>query len=283
MAAHPGRTFRAACVQVNAGNEIAPNVEAASGLIREAHGAGARLVTTPEMVSLIENNSGALLEKVHGQSDDPALKAFRALAAELEIWLLIGSLPIRLSDNKVANRSFLIDGRGAINASYDKIHMFDVDLPDGQTYRESKDYQAGEQAVVAETPWGGLGMSVCYDLRFAYLYRALAKAGATVLTIPAAFTKFTGQAHWHVLIRARAIETGCFVIAPAQTGVHQGGRETFGHSLIVDPWGNILADGGEETGFITADIDPALAAGARAKVPALNHDRAFAVSSGSNR
>ncbi|MFQ5533909.1 MAG: carbon-nitrogen hydrolase family protein [Sphingomonadales bacterium] len=265
--------FRAACVQITSGPEIDANIEAAAKLIRGAHTAGATFITTPEMVSLIEPRGKALFEKVHSQDEDPALAAFRALAAELRVWLLIGSLPIRIGETKVANRSFLIDDRGAISASYDKIHMFDVDLPDGQVYLESKDYQPGTKVVVADTPWGRLGLSVCYDLRFGYLYRALAKAGATILTVPAAFTHYTGQAHWHILVRARAIETGCFVIAPAQTGAHAGGRETYGHSLVVDPWGAVLADAEEGPGFVIADIDTALVGEARAKVPALEHDR----------
>ena len=274
-----GRPFRAACVQVTAGAEVGPNIEAASALIREAHAVGADLITTPEMVSLIENHSRALFEKTYEQDSDPALRAFSALAGELGVWLLIGSLPIKLSPDKVANRCFLIDATGAIAASYDKIHMFDVDLPDGQFYEESRDYRAGAEAVVAELPWGRLGLSICYDLRFPSLYRALAKAGAGFITIPAAFTRFTGQSHWHILVRARAIETGCFVIAPAQTGEHQGKRETYGHSLIVDPWGNVLADGGTDSGIITADIDPKLIGEARGRVPSLQHDRPFDVKS----
>lgn len=278
-ATETGRPFRAACVQVTAGAELGPNIEAASALIREAHAAGANLITTPEMVSLIETHSRALFEKTHEQKSDPALRTFSALAGELGVWLLIGSLPIKLSAEKIANRCFLIDARGAIAASYDKIHMFDVDLPDGQFYKESGDYRPGAEAVVAEVPWGRLGMSICYDIRFPSLYRALAKAGAMFITIPAAFTRFTGQSHWHVLVRARAIETGCFVIAPAQTGEHQGKRETYGHSLIVDPWGNVLADGGGDTGIIIADIDPKLIGEARGRVPSLEHDRRFDVKS----
>ncbi len=273
------RPFRAACVQVTAGAEVGPNIEAATALIRQAHAAGADFITMPEMVSLIETHSRALFEKTYEQDSDPALRAFSALAGELGVWLLIGSLPIKLSAEKVANRCFLIDARGAVAASYDKIHMFDVDLPDGQFYEESRDYQPGAEAVVAELPWGRLGMTICYDLRFPSLYRALAQAGAAFITIPAAFTRFTGQSHWHILVRARAIETGCFVIAPAQTGEHQGKRETYGHSLIVDPWGNVLADGGTNSGIITADIDPTLIGEARGRVPSLQHDRPFDVKS----
>ncbi|HYD99546.1 MAG TPA: carbon-nitrogen hydrolase family protein, partial [Alphaproteobacteria bacterium] len=183
---------------------------------------------------------------------------------------------VLLEDGRVANRLFVIDPQGEIRARYDKIHMFDVDLAGGESYRESATFRPGEQAVLAQTPWGGLGMTVCYDLRFPHLYRALAQAGARLLAVPAAFTVPTGRAHWHVLLRARAIETGCFVIAPAQTGTHDAGRQTYGHSLIVDPWGEVLADGGGEPGFVTADLDLGRIDEARGMVPALRHDRPFA-------
>lgn len=267
--------FRAACVQMRTGLDVAANIAAAAALIREAKKADAAFVATPEMTSLFEAESDALFAKVKTEDDDVALKAFRALATEQSLWLLIGSLPIRVGERQCANRSFLIDPVGRIAAWYDKVHMFDVDLPGGETYRESRNYRRGDRAVVADLPWGKLGLSVCYDLRFPQLYRTLAKAGATFLSIPAAFTHTTGQAHWHVLQRARAIETGCFVIAPAQGGKHENGRHTFGHSLIVDPWGKILAEAGDEPGIITADIDPAKVAEARARVPALTHDRPF--------
>lgn len=267
--------FRAACVQMRTGLDVAANIAAAATLIREAKKAGAALVATPEMTSLFEAESDALFAKVKTEDDDVALKAFRALAAEESIWLLIGSLPIRVGERQCANRSFLLDPKGHIAAWYDKVHMFDVDLPGGETYRESRNYRRGDRAVVADLPWGKLGLSVCYDLRFPHLYRSLAKAGASFLSIPAAFTHTTGQAHWHVLQRARAIETGCFVIAPAQGGKHENGRHTFGHSLIVDPWGKILAEAGDEPGIIAADIDPAKVAEARTRVPALTHDRPF--------
>jgi len=265
--------FTVACVQTNSTNAIEPNIVAASELIRAARGDGADLVMLPEMVSLLEMNSKNLFAQVQPQETDPALAAFRALADELGIWLHTGSLPIKLSDTQIANRSFLIDPGGRIKATYDKIHMFDVDLPGGESYRESKNYRPGAQAVVADLPWGKLGLTVCYDLRFPYLYRMLAKAGASYLAVPAAFTKVTGEAHWHVLLRARAIETTCFVFAPAQTGTHDDGRKTFGHSLIIAPWGEVLADGGTGVGYITAKIDPAEVDKARAKVPSLTHDR----------
>ena len=270
-----GAPFNLALVQTNSGNQVAPNVAIVSEMIREARRGGADLVMLPETVSLMETRSNLIFEQVRPQDEDEALKTFRALANELDIWLHTGSLPIRLSDTKIANRSFLIDPSGTIKATYDKIHMFDVDLPGGETYRESKNYQPGERAVLAGLPWGKLGLTICYDLRFPHLYRALAKAGADFICVPAAFTRVTGQAHWHVLLRARAIETGCFVFAAAQTGTHQNGRQTFGHSLIIDPWGEIIADGGEQVGIVTARIDPAKVAEARGRVPSLGHDRDY--------
>ncbi|MFQ5955688.1 MAG: carbon-nitrogen hydrolase family protein [Kiloniellales bacterium] len=267
--------FKVACVQVNSGADVAANVEAATVLIRAAREAGADFITLPEVVNLLENSRRIMLEKSVAEEQDQALAAFRALARETGAWLLIGSLAIRLGPATLANRSYLLDNAGAIVARYDKIHMFDVDLPGGKSYRESTLYRPGGRAVVAETPWGRLGMSVCYDLRFPYLYRALAHAGATMLSIPSAFTKFTGKAHWHVLLRARAIETACFVIAPAQCGRHSGDRKTYGHSLVVDPWGEVLADGGAAPGFVVAEIDPAKVDEARRMVPSLRHDRSF--------
>ncbi|MGE4219659.1 MAG: carbon-nitrogen hydrolase family protein, partial [Alphaproteobacteria bacterium] len=208
------------------------------------------------------------------EAEEPALAAYRALAAELGIWLLAGSLVVKLTDDeRMANRSFLIDPQGNVAARYDKIHMFDVDLANGERYRESATFRPGDRMVVAETPWGGLGMTVCYDVRFPYLYRTLAKAGAGIIAVPAAFTRPTGQAHWHVLLRARAIETGCFVIAPAQCGVHEDGRQTYGHALIVSPWGEVLADAGEAPGLAMATLDLNAVEQARAMVPSLTHDR----------
>lgn len=270
--------FRAACVQMRSGVDAATNVETATALIREAKGLGASFVATPEVTVLFEAESDRLFAKVHVEDDDPSLKALRATAKELGLWLLIGSMAIRVGERQCANRSFLIGPDGAIRSSYDKIHMFDVDLPNGEKYRESRNFRRGERAVVADLPWGRLGLSVCYDLRFPQLYRALAQAGASFLAIPAAFTHTTGKAHWHVLQRARAIETGCYVIAPAQGGVHENGRHTFGHSLIVAPWGEIVAEAGEDPCVITADIDPARVAEARQRIPALTHDRPVSVS-----
>jgi predicted amidohydrolase len=201
----------------------------------------------------------------------------REAARKLSIYIHIGSLAVKASPDKAANRSFLIDRRGDVVARYDKIHMFDVDLADGESYRESRNYRAGELAVVADLPWGRLGVTVCYDLRFPALYRALAEAGASFFAIPAAFTKQTGEAHWHVLMRARAIENGCFVFAAAQGGKHENGRETFGHSLVVDPWGQIIAEAGTEPGVIVAEVDPALVAAARSRIPSLVNGRRFEI------
>jgi deaminated glutathione amidase len=269
------KNFKAACVQMNSAAEIAPNLESASALIRAAAGAGAQLVMTPENTTLIEPNRARSLAKTPPEDAHPGVPHFAALAKELGIWLLIGSMPVRADDKRIANRSFLFDPNGAVAARYDKIHMFDVDLPNGETYRESNGVRPGEQAVVASTPWGGLGLTICYDVRFGYLHRALAHAGAVMLTVPAAFTVPTGQAHWHVLLRARAIETGCYVFAPAQTGEHAEGRLTYGHSLIVSPWGEVLADAGNKPGFIIADVDVEQVQKARSMVPALRHDREF--------
>ena len=267
--------FKVACIQLNAARDVAPNIAAASALIRTAKAQGAQFILTPENTGMIEPKRPQMLEKAKPEAEHPAIPAFSALAAELGVWLLIGSLQIKLDAATCANRSFLFDDRGRIAARYDKIHMFDVDLKAGESYRESKTFRPGERAVVADTPWGKVGLTVCYDLRFAYLYRALAQAGASFLTVPSAFTVPTGQAHWHTLLRARAIETGSFVFAPAQCGEHAEGRKTYGHSLIVAPWGEVLVDGGEEPGVITADIDPAKVAEARAMIPALTHDRRF--------
>ena len=268
--------FLAACVQTNSGPDVEPNVEAARALILAAREAGAELICLPEMVAMMEPNDRRRREKAVSQASDPALEAFRGIAAETGAWLLIGSLVIETGDGGVANRSFLIDGEGTIAAHYDKIHMFDADLFDGESYRESDAFQPGTRARIGETPWGGLGMTVCYDLRFPHLYRSLAIAGAHFLTVPSAFTRTTGRDHWHVLLRARAIENGAFVLAPAQVGEHAGGRRTYGHSLIVDPWGEVLADGGDGVGFITAKIDPANTVRARIRIPSLTHGRALA-------
>ena len=267
--------FTAACIQMRSGTEPAANLAAATYMIREAARQGASFIATPEMTNLLDIRPGMARPKVRREAEDESLPAFRALAAELGVTLLIGSLAIALEeDERFANRSFLIGPDGGLIARYDKIHMFDVEVGDGQTYRESRAYRPGGEAVLATAPFGRIGLTICYDLRFPHLYRRLAQAGADILTVPAAFTRVTGEAHWHVLVRARAIETGCFVIAPAQGGTHEDGRETFGHSLIVSPWGRVVAEmPGDEPGILLAGIDLSEVAAARLRIPSLMHDR----------
>jgi len=267
--------FTAACVQMTSEREFEPNIRAAGDLIRRARDAGADLIMTPEITGMFEPKRDRHLAKATDEAANPALAAFRELARETGAWILVGSLAIKVEASRLANRSFLLGPDGVIAARYDKIHMFDVDLKNGESYRESALYRPGEAAVLAALPWGTLGMTVCYDLRFPYLYRALAQAGADFLSIPAAFTVPTGKAHWHVLQRARAIETGCFVFAPAQWGEHANGRKTYGHSLMVAPWGEILAEAEDGVGVIVAEIDPAKVLEARRQVPSLSHDRPF--------
>ena len=269
-------TFKVACIQVNAQNDMAANMDAAAISIRAAANQGADFITTPENVSMMPGSGREIRERAMPEETHTALATFRELAGETGAWILVGSLGIALPSGKVASRSYLLDPSGQVAAKYDKIHMFDVDLPNGETYRESANYEAGSAAVTAQTPWGDMGLTICYDVRFPHLYRALARAGASFLTVPSAFTRVTGEAHWHLLLRARAVETGCFVIAPAQTGAHPRGRETYGHSLIVSPWGEVLADGGVAPGNVYAEIDVALVDKARANIPSLSHDRTFA-------
>jgi len=270
-------TFIAAMVQMRTGLLPESNLAQGIKLIREAAAQGASYVQTPEVSNMMQLNRKALFEHLASEEDDISLKAYRQLAKELQIYLHIGSLALRFSPEKAVNRSFLIDPDGMILACYDKIHMFDIDLPGGESYRESANYQPGETAVISDLPWGRIGLTICYDLRFPALYRALAESGATFLTVPSAFTRKTGEAHWHVLLRARAIETGCFVFAAAQAGLHENKRETYGHSLIVAPWGEILAEGGVEPGVILAKIDPSKVDAARKSVPSLQHGRRFSV------
>ncbi|HEY7853144.1 MAG TPA: carbon-nitrogen hydrolase family protein [Caulobacteraceae bacterium] len=249
----------------------------AAPLVRQAAADGAKLIVTPEGANLLQRDQGKLFATLSSLGTDVFVAGFRALAAELEVWLLIGSAMVRREDGKAANRSVLIDPEGAITATYDKLHMFDVDLPGGERYRESSSFEPGDRAVTAEAAGVRLGLSVCYDLRFAALYRALARAGAQVLTIPAAFTRPTGAAHWEILLRARAIETGCFVLAPAQGGTHEDGRATWGRSLVVSPWGEVIARADDdEPGVVRARIDLAEVDRARAAIPALGHAKAFA-------
>jgi predicted amidohydrolase len=275
--------FTAACVQFTSARDYEPNIRIVSDLVRRARDGGADFVLTPENTGLIEPIGKLRREKARDEANHPVLSALREVARETGVWLLIGSLAVDLSrepgeaegEHRSANRSYLIDPSGGIVAKYDKIHMFDVDLAGGESYRESNAFRPGGRTVLAETPWGILGMTVCYDLRFPHLYRALAQAGADFLAVPSAFTVPTGKAHWHVLMRARAIENGCFVFAPAQWGEHAEGRRTYGHSLIIDPWGEILADAREGVGIVTARIDVAAIAKARRMVPSLQHDRPF--------
>ena len=271
------KKFRAALVQMRTGRDVIGNIDAAAKLVREAKSLGADYVQTPEQTSLMELDRASLFAHLVEEERDPALAAFQELARELEIHLHVGSLAVKVLPEKAANRTFFIDPKGEIVARYDKIHMFDVNLANGESYRESNTYRPGEAAVVVPLPFCKIGLTICYDVRFPALYRALAEAGADVLTVPAAFTKQTGEAHWHLLLRARAVETGCFVLAAAQGGHHENGRDTFGHSLVVDPWGRVIAEAGIEPGVTIADIDLSLVAEARGRVPALEHGRRFEV------
>ena len=275
MSGTKSSTFKVGLIAMRSGLEPQTNLNAVLAAIDQAKRAGADYVQTPEMTNVLESKRDRLLANIVTDDNDPTLATLREVARKLSIYIHIGSLAIKASHEKAVNRSFLIDRKGDVVARYDKIHMFDVDLAGGESYRESNTYRAGELAVVADLPWGRLGLTVCYDLRFPALYRALAEAGASFLAIPSAFTRQTGEAHWHVLLRARAIENGCFVFAAAQGGKHESGRETFGHSLIIDPWGRILAEGGTEPVVVLAEIDPAEVAAARAKIPSLNHGRRF--------
>ncbi|AWM85765.1 carbon-nitrogen hydrolase family protein [Microvirga sp. 17 mud 1-3] len=268
--------FTAACVQMRSGRDVLANRDAAVALVREAAGKGADFVQTPEMTSLVDRDRKALFDKVGPQDRDPTLAALREVARERGIVIQIGSIAVKEGD-RIANRAFLIGRDGELVTSYDKVHLFDVDLPNGESWRESATYTGGDKAVLAETPWGYLGLTICYDVRFAALYRALAENGAAFLSAPACFTKQTGEAHWHVLHRARAIETGSFMISAAQGGMHEDGRETFGHSLIVDPWGRVLAEAGTEPSVILAEIDVGLVADARGRIPTLKNARSFGV------
>jgi deaminated glutathione amidase len=269
--------FRVGLVQMRSGRTPAQNVDAAATLIRKAKAGGATYVLTPEMTNIVERKRESLFASIAPEEKDSSLTAFRELARGLDMWVHIGSLAIEVLPHKAVNRSFLIDPKGEIAARYDKIHMFDVDLAGGESYRESGSYRPGELAVAADLPWGRIGLTVCYDLRFPALYRALAEAGASFITIPSAFTQQTGEAHWHVLTRARAIENGAFVFAAAQGGRHEDGRDTFGHSLVIDPWGRVLAEGGTEPDVIFADVDPSQVATVRARIPSLQHGRRFEV------
>ena len=270
-----GKSVKVACLQVTAEREFEPNIRKLTRMIRTVAEEGAKFVLTPENATMIEPVAAAALRKAKPEEAHPALPALSDAAAKAGVWLLIGSLSIKLPGGKLANRSFLIDDCGAIVARYDKLHCFDVNLRDGEWYRESDTIHAGSEAVLAPSPWGRIGMTVCYDLRFPGLYRALAQAGADILTVPSAFTRTTGQAHWHTLLRARAIETGCFVIAPAQWGDHAEGRKTYGYSLIVDPWGEVIADGGEGENLVFGTLDLDLVEKSRRRIPSLHAEQTF--------
>lgn len=271
-----GGRFVAACVQMRSGRDVTANRDAAVAGVREAAEAGAAYVQTPEMTSLVERSRTRLFEVVTEPEDDPTLAALRETARATGTVVQIGSIAVRSGD-RIANRAFLIDGQGEIVAAYDKLHLFDVDLPTGESWRESATYTGGACAVVAETALAPIGLGICYDLRFPALFRALAEAGAAGLTAPACFTKQTGEAHWQVLQRARAIETGSFMISAAQGGLHADGRETYGHSIIVDPWGRVLAEAGVEPGVILAEIELDRVTDARTRIPTLRHGRDFRV------
>ena len=273
--------MKVALVQLTSSNDPVANLRLVEGFIREAHMGGAEFILTPETTNITSSSRKQQAEALHIEADDPSLIRLCDLAQELKIWLLIGSLGLKTGDldARFANRSLLISPAGEIVARYDKIHMFDVDLGNGEVYRESSAYRQGTKAMLAKTDIGNIGMTICYDIRFPDLYRQLAHAGADILTAPAAFTVPTGRAHWHALLRARAIENGCFVLAPAQCGTHDWGkeprRETYGHSLAVSPWGEVLADGGDTQGVTFVELDLNDVAKARAKIPSLMHDREF--------
>lgn len=269
-------TFTAACVQLRSGKEIADNVTAAENLIRAAASQGAGYIQTPEMSNVLVRSREELLARIGGANADAFLLMAKSLSKELELFIHLGSLAVVGESGKVANRAFLIGPDGSEIATYDKIHMFDVDLPNGESWRESATYEPGKTSVIAELPFAKLGMAVCYDIRFPAIFRAQARAGAEVLTGPAAFTRQTGEAHWHVLQRARAIENGAFVVSAAQGGRHEDGRETYGHSLIVDPWGVVIAElETNEPGYVLAEIDTDQVAKARGRIPAIANERDF--------
>jgi predicted amidohydrolase len=270
--------MKTALIQLNASDSPEDNLPVTQGLIDEAAAGGAGFVLTPEVTNCLSASRTRQKEVLHHQEDDPTLAGLREQAARLGIWVLIGSIAVKThdADGRFANRSFLIDANGAIMAWYDKIHMFDVKVSETEQYRESAGYRPGDRAVTAETPFGTVGLSVCYDLRFPKLYRRLAQAGAEILTVPSAFAVPTGEAHWETLLRARAIETGCYVLAPAQTGRHSATRgkerRTYGHSLAVGPWGDVLADAGTEPGVVFVDVTRDEVTQARARIPAVNSE-----------
>ncbi len=270
-------SFTAACIQTTATPDLGHDIGVLSRLIREAAAAGDSFVATPEYCAGLDTRDGKLYPVAHEESQHPALPALRGLASELRIWLLVGSIGVRSADGRIFNRSYMLSPDGTIPARYDKIHLFDIDLRRGHSYRESATIAPGNAGVIAPCVEGTIGLSICYDIRFPLLYRAYAQAGAEMLAAPAAFTRVTGMAHWHVLQRARAIENGAYVISPSQCGTLSGGAECYGHSLIVDPWGQVLAEAGDTPGVILAEIDISRVKETRARIPSLRHDRPFSL------
>jgi predicted amidohydrolase len=270
--------YKIACLQANTGNDLAANLTTVRAMIREAAANGAHWILTPEYTLMMDGSGRVMRDNALPADGGASLAELQAMAKELKVWLLIGSLTLRTgdeADTRIVNRSFLICDQGETVATYDKIHMFDVTLPDGKVIRESSAYRPGDKAVVVETPLGKVGLTICYDLRFPQLFRTLAQAGAQIITVPSSFQRQTGKAHWHPLLQARAIENGCYVIAPAMCGEHAGNRQTFGHSLVVNPWGEVVADGGEGSGIVYAEIDVARVAKVRGMIPSLTHDRLY--------
>jgi predicted amidohydrolase len=268
--------FIAACIQMRGKCNPSENLNDLVGMVNEAASAGATYIQTPEISNIVNRDRPALLSSIQTEADDPMLASLRRLAAELNVTIHIGSLAIK-NGEKVANRAFVIGNDGSLLARYDKVHLFDVDLPNGETWRESNTFTGGHEAVAVDLPFARLGVAICYDVRFPYLFRALADAGCTLLSAPACFTKQTGEAHWSVLQRARAIENGAFMLSAAQAGTHEDGRETYGHSMIVDPWGTVLAEAGSEPGVVMAQIDMTAVQDARSRIPALRHARPITV------
>ena len=270
--------YKIACLQTNTGNDLAANLTAVRAGLREAAANGAQWILTPEYTLMMDGSGRVMRDNALPADGGASLAELKSMARELKVWLLIGSLTLRTGDDadtRIVNRSFLISNEGNTVASYDKIHMFDVTLPDGKVIRESSAYRPGDKAVVVDTPLGKVGLTICYDLRFPQLFRALAQAGAQIITVPSSFQRQTGKAHWHALLQARAIENGCWIVAPAMCGEHAGNRQTFGHSLVVNPWGEVVADGGDAPGIVYAEIDVARVAKVRGMIPSLTHDRGY--------
>lgn len=263
-----------ACIQLNSTNNIEANLEQAEQLIRQAVAKGAKLVTLPENATIMEEQGARIKAQSPTADTHIAVKYFQQLAQSLDCWIIVGSIPVSVEhDEKLANRCFVFNNNGTVSASYDKIHLFDANPKPGEHYTESHRYLSGDTAIIVNTPWAKIGLSICYDLRFPHLFRTLAQAGAECIIVPSAFTYTTGKDHWHVLLRARAIETGCYIIAPAQCGTHPGNRKTYGHSLIIDPWGHIIAEADEQPGIILATLDIAQVHQTRKALPSLSHDR----------